>query len=215
MKPGRVSKTREGAFPLARSRCCPIVRRRIWRSRRRRACSRPWPAPAGGALRRGAPTPWPSRATALAFAVDADRVLHSHGLHPLHRQDPGFFPGGGNAHISHRVLHVQLVSKIGRGLGRMLGLNEDLIEAIALAHDLGHPPFGHDGERLFEPQEMPWSTAWGPFHATQPAVGALPGAPGAGRARAQPEPTGLGRSAGPTTARATPPGWRPSGTRAS
>ncbi|MBU4606263.1 MAG: HD domain-containing protein, partial [Proteobacteria bacterium] len=51
-----------------------------------------------------------------------------------------------NDQISHRVLHVQLVSKIARGLGRLLRLNEDLIEAIALAHDLGHPPFGHDGE---------------------------------------------------------------------
>jgi dGTPase len=44
-------------------------------------------------------------------------------------------------------LHVQLVSKIGRTIGRFLGLNEDLIEAIAYGHDIGHPPFGHDGER--------------------------------------------------------------------
>jgi len=53
-----------------------------------------------------------------------------------------------NDHITHRVLHVQLVSKIARTIGRFLGLNEDLIEAIALGHDIGHPPFGHDGERL-------------------------------------------------------------------
>lgn len=53
-----------------------------------------------------------------------------------------------NDHITHRVLHVQLVSKIARTIGRFLGLNEDLIEAIALGHDIGHPPFGHDGERF-------------------------------------------------------------------
>jgi dGTPase len=53
-----------------------------------------------------------------------------------------------NDHITHRVLHVQLVSKIGRSIGRFLGLNEDLIEAIALGHDIGHTPFGHDGERF-------------------------------------------------------------------
>ena len=51
-----------------------------------------------------------------------------------------------NDHITHRVLHVQLVSKIARTIGRSLMLNEDLIEAIALGHDVGHSPFGHKGE---------------------------------------------------------------------
>lgn len=51
-----------------------------------------------------------------------------------------------NDHITHRVLHVQLVSKIARVIGRSLSLNEDLIDAISLAHDLGHVPYGHDGE---------------------------------------------------------------------
>jgi dGTPase len=51
-------------------------------------------------------------------------------------------------HISHRVLHVQLLSKISRTIGRYLRLNEDLLEAIALGHDIGHPPFGHDGEHI-------------------------------------------------------------------
>ena len=53
-----------------------------------------------------------------------------------------------NDHLTHRVLHVQLVSKVARTIGRFLGLNEDLIEAIALGHDIGHTPFGHDGERI-------------------------------------------------------------------
>jgi dGTPase len=53
-----------------------------------------------------------------------------------------------NAHITRRVLHVQFVSKIGRTIARCLKANEDLVEAIALAHDLGHAPFGHAGEEF-------------------------------------------------------------------
>ena len=51
-----------------------------------------------------------------------------------------------NDHITHRVLHVQFVAKIGRVIGRSLMLNEDLIEAISLGHDVGHTPYGHNGE---------------------------------------------------------------------
>ena len=51
-----------------------------------------------------------------------------------------------NDHISRRMSHVQMVSKIARTIGRALSLNEDLIEAMALGHDLGHVPFGHLGE---------------------------------------------------------------------
>jgi len=53
-----------------------------------------------------------------------------------------------NDDISRRALHVQIVSRISRNIGRMLELNQDLIEAIALGHDLGHAPFGHVGERF-------------------------------------------------------------------
>ncbi|MCL2383177.1 MAG: HD domain-containing protein [Oscillospiraceae bacterium] len=53
-----------------------------------------------------------------------------------------------NDHITHRALHVQLVSKIARTIGRSLKLNEDLIEAVSLGHDLGHSPFGHKGENI-------------------------------------------------------------------
>ena len=52
-----------------------------------------------------------------------------------------------NDDISRRALHVQYVSRIARNIGRLLGLNIDLIEAIALGHDIGHTPFGHAGER--------------------------------------------------------------------
>ena len=80
-----------------------------------------------------------------SFALDADRVLHSRA-YTRYIDKTQVFSLLNNDQITHRVLHVQLVSKIGRTVGRLLGLNEDLIEAISLAHDIGHPPFGHDGE---------------------------------------------------------------------
>lgn len=79
------------------------------------------------------------------FSVDADRILHSQA-YTRYIDKTQVFSLIKNDHITHRVLHVQLVSKIGRTIGRHLELNEDLIEAIALGHDIGHPPFGHDGE---------------------------------------------------------------------
>ncbi|TFG94945.1 MAG: HD domain-containing protein [Calditrichales bacterium] len=82
-----------------------------------------------------------------AFSVDANRILHSLAYTRYIDKTQVFYLIQ-NDHITHRVLHVQLVSKIARTIGRFLGLNEDLIEAIALAHDIGHTPFGHDGERI-------------------------------------------------------------------
>lgn len=82
-----------------------------------------------------------------SFSIDSDRILHSRA-YTRYIDKTQVFSMIINDHISHRVLHVQLVSKIARTVGRFLGLNEDLIEAVALAHDLGHPPFGHEGERI-------------------------------------------------------------------
>jgi len=82
-----------------------------------------------------------------AFSVDADRILHSRAYTRYIDKTQVFYLIH-NDHITHRVLHVQLVSKVARTIGRFLGLNEDLIEAIALGHDIGHTPFGHDGERM-------------------------------------------------------------------
>ncbi len=81
------------------------------------------------------------------FSVDADRILHSLAYTRYIDKTQVFYLIS-NDHITHRVLHVQLVSKIGRTIGRFLGLNMDLIEAIALGHDIGHTPFGHDGEHF-------------------------------------------------------------------
>ena len=81
------------------------------------------------------------------FSVDTDRILHSLAYSRYIDKTQVFYLIK-NDHITHRVLHVQLVSKIARTVGRLLRLNEDLIEAIALGHDIGHTPFGHDGERF-------------------------------------------------------------------
>jgi dGTPase len=81
-----------------------------------------------------------------AFSLDADRILHSRAYTRYIDKTQVFYLID-NDHITHRVLHVQLVSKIARTIGRFLKLNEDLIEAIALGHDIGHTPFGHEGER--------------------------------------------------------------------
>ena len=81
------------------------------------------------------------------FSIDTDRILHSLAYSRYIDKTQVFYLIK-NDHITHRVLHVQLVSKIGRTIGRLLRLNEDLIEAIALGHDIGHTPFGHDGERF-------------------------------------------------------------------
>jgi len=80
------------------------------------------------------------------FSVDTDRILHSLAYSRYIDKTQVFYLIK-NDHITHRVLHVQLVSKIARTIGRYLRLNEDLIEAISLGHDIGHAPFGHDGER--------------------------------------------------------------------
>ncbi|RKY71346.1 MAG: phosphohydrolase, partial [Candidatus Latescibacterota bacterium] len=79
------------------------------------------------------------------FSRDADRILHSRAYTRYIDKTQAFYLFE-NDHITHRVLHVQLVSKIARQIGRCLGLNEDLIEAISLGHDIGHAPFGHEGE---------------------------------------------------------------------
>ncbi len=84
-----------------------------------------------------------------SFAKDADRILHSKA-YTRYIDKTQVFSLIDNDHITHRVLHVQLVSRIARTAGRFLGLNEDLIEAIALGHDLGHPPFGHEGEHILD-----------------------------------------------------------------
>jgi len=83
----------------------------------------------------------------LPFAIDTDRILYSRG-YTRYIDKTQVFSLVPNDLITHRALHVQFLSKISRTIGTFLRLNLDLIEAIALGHDIGHPPFGHDGEKM-------------------------------------------------------------------
>lgn len=81
----------------------------------------------------------------LDFARDIDRILHSITYNKLADKTQVYHEFD-NSSVSKRGIHVQLVSKIARTISRYLNLNEDLTEAIALSHDVGHTPFGHQGE---------------------------------------------------------------------
>lgn len=81
------------------------------------------------------------------FYHDIDRIIHSLS-YTRYIDKTQVFSFNSNDHISKRIVHVQLVSKIARTIGRALNLNEDLIEAIALGHDIGHTPIGHTGEAI-------------------------------------------------------------------
>lgn len=82
-----------------------------------------------------------------AFVRDTEKILHL-PLYNRYTDKTQVFSFYKNDDISRRALHVQLVSRIARNIGKVLGLNVDLIEAIALGHDIGHTPFGHAGERF-------------------------------------------------------------------
>ena len=80
------------------------------------------------------------------FQRDRDRILHSHAFRRLEYKTQVFLSGSGD-HLRNRLTHTIEVAAIARTIARALAVNEDLTETIALAHDLGHPPFGHAGER--------------------------------------------------------------------
>ena len=81
------------------------------------------------------------------FSRDTDRIINSLS-YTRYLDKTQVFSYKENDHISKRMTHVQLVSKIARTIGRALNLNTDLIEAIALGHDIGHTPLGHTGESI-------------------------------------------------------------------
>ncbi len=82
-----------------------------------------------------------------AYMRDRDRIIHSKAFRRLKHKTQVFIAPGSD-HFRTRLTHTLEVSQIGRTIGRGLGLNEDLIEAIALAHDVGHTPFAHAGEEV-------------------------------------------------------------------
>lgn len=81
----------------------------------------------------------------LPYKRDVDRIVHSKAFaRYVDKTQVAYLID--NDHVAQRSLHVQLVSNFARGIAEILRLNVDLVEAIALAHDVGHPPFGHEGE---------------------------------------------------------------------
>ena len=95
---------------------------------------------------RGRPVPEPEDEVRTCFQRDVDRVTHSKAFRRLRHKTQVFLQPEGD-HYRTRLTHTLEVARIGRTIARALGLNEDLTEAIALGHDLGHTPFGHAGER--------------------------------------------------------------------
>ena len=84
-----------------------------------------------------------------AFVRDCEKILHI-PYYNRYSDKTQVFSLYRNDDISRRAQHVQLVSRIARNIGAVLGLNLDLIEAISLGHDIGHTPFGHEGERILD-----------------------------------------------------------------
>jgi len=121
-----------------------IIRENVRRERRRLS---KWATPSLKASRRHKED-LPDRANIRPpFFHDTDRIIHCNA-YARYRDKTQVFFRTANDHITRRFLHVQIVAKISRTLARFLRANEDLTEAIALAHDLGHAPFGHAGEEV-------------------------------------------------------------------
>jgi dGTPase len=96
---------------------------------------------------RGRAFPEPKHTLRTDFQRDRDRIIHSRAFRRLEYKTQVFLNGTGD-HLRTRLTHTMEVAGISRGIARALRLNEDLTESIALAHDLGHPPFGHTGEEM-------------------------------------------------------------------
>lgn len=96
------------------------------------------------------------------YGRDYTRILHSGGYRRLKHKTQVFFNAAGNDHICTRMEHVAHVESVAYTIGQALGLNLELIKAIAMAHDLGHAPFGHHGESVLSQlsQEHLGRTFW-------------------------------------------------------
>jgi dGTPase len=120
------------------------------RAARERAEEALAPAAVRSADTRGRAHPEAEDPLRTAFERDRDRVLHAKAFRRLKHKTQVFLNPDGD-HFVTRLTHTLQVTQVARSLARSLGLNETLAEAIALAHDLGHSPFGHIGEEALEP----------------------------------------------------------------
>src|SRR3954451_25143251 len=96
---------------------------------------------------RGRQFPEERHAYRTEFQRDRARIIHSRAFRRLEYKTQVFLNGTAD-HLRTRLTHTCEVASVSRTIARALGLNEDLAEAIALAHDLGHAPFGHSGEEM-------------------------------------------------------------------
>ncbi len=100
---------------------------------------------------RGRRYPEPGHPYRNAFQRDRDRIVHTRAFRRLENKTQVFAPGISD-HFRNRLTHTLEVSQIARTVAGVLGLNEDLTEALALVHDVGHPPFAHAGEQALDRQ---------------------------------------------------------------
>lgn len=97
----------------------------------------------------GRERPEPESPVRTAYQRDRDRIVHANAFRRLRGKTQVFIAPAGD-HYATRLSHALEVSQVGRVIARALALNEDLVEAIALAHDLGHAPFGHAGQEALD-----------------------------------------------------------------
>jgi dGTPase len=122
-----------------------MIRTRIEKERRESEWLAPYAQKSGDSA--GRVHKEPAHPYRTAYERDRSRIIHSRAFRRLEYKTQVFLNGTGD-HLRTRLTHTIEVASISRTIARALGLNEDLAEAIALAHDLGHAPFGHSGETV-------------------------------------------------------------------
>lgn len=103
------------------------------------------------------------------FQRDRGRIIHSSGFRRLAQKTQVLSPTAGVDFARNRLTHSLEVAQVGREVGQSLGLDPDVVDAACLAHDLGHPPFGHNGETAI----AQWASEWGGFEANAQTFRAL------------------------------------------